>query len=297
MIVYLNKEGRLGHQLGLLLPLLANAIKFDRAFYYESFSKNYKNIIHKEDRYVKQPSFALLFVIKIIYSFLKIFRVNNFSIAHLYFSLYTDKKNELIFDDTIEELFQNKKKYVITDYMFNDVHTVIKYIDSIKSIVYIEPYLEEEILKFYKTIKQKQTTTVAIHIRKTDFKDFADGRFFFNETEYKKVLDKFMKVMNFDHSNTAIILCSDEKIDTSIFQSYNFYYEQRSAIKDFAILKNADYIICTRSIFSSCASLLGENYIYQFSDIDKDFSKKDIVKYVDLMLSDYDLKIRKDNII
>jgi hypothetical protein len=103
--------------------------------------------------------------------------------------------------------------------------------------------------------------------------------------------------MDISKDKALIYICSDEKINIHVFNDYHFYYNQRSFINDFCILKNADFIISTRSIYSFCASIFGDNFIYVLNDINYKFTKDDIKKYNKIMLEEYDLKINKRNII
>lgn len=296
MVIYLNNEGRFGHHISLLVTLLIYSIQYKRPIYYDSFENKYAHYFKKSEHNVK-ISIWLVFFSRLIYKLLKLLRINKFSIYNFYFLLYTDKNNEILFNDDIKNIFTHKKPYIITDYMLNDVISVNNYAHLIRKSIKIKSLYEKEIISSLNEIKNKNSTIIAIHIRKTDFKNFANGKYYFSEAEYKKVLDRFISVLNLNINETAIIICSDENIDTSIFKPYNIYYHRRSTIDDFCILKNADYIISTRSIFSSCASLLGQNKIYQIINLQKDFTKDDIVEFTDLMLTEYNLKIRKDNII
>lgn len=69
-----------------------------------------------------------------------------------------------------------------------------------------------------------------------------------------------------------VYICSDENLDIRKYENQieDVRYSNRDFMEDFLILKNVDYIISTRSVFTIMANYFGNNKIFQFLDSNLD---------------------------
>ncbi|MCB0507132.1 MAG: hypothetical protein KDD21_02415 [Bacteroidetes bacterium] len=294
MLLYLNKEGRLGHQLSHFIILLSYATKYQKSFFYPSFYKQYAAYFDIQSPYFNKPNSIELAGIRILYAILKWLKIKHLNLGNYSFILCNDKRNELIFDDAIHKLFTSPSKFIITDYMLNDVNCIIEQLEFLRQHIQVATIYKQAIETEINKLRNQFKTIIAIHIRRTDFKTFKDGKYFFNEDTYKKNLQELIKILNLNPKKIAIYLCADEKIDSSVFSDYTIIYEVRTMINDFLLLMHADYIISSKSIFSTCASLLGNNLIVQISNRNFILQASDIQTCSNLLKKDYDLKNEKE---
>jgi hypothetical protein len=166
MIIYLNKEGRLGHQLSQFMTLMSYQIEFNRPFFYKSFIKKYINLFSTKYNNI---NFVTLNLVIIIYRILKLRKINYYKLYKYEFFICVDKKDELIFHDTITKMYKSNSKYVITDYILNDVNMTSKYINTLRIKIGIKDEIEKKIKESFIISKKKYDTIIAIHIRKSDF--------------------------------------------------------------------------------------------------------------------------------
>lgn len=148
MIIYNNKEGRLGHQLIHLIILLTYSTIHKRVFCYPSFTKHYLAYFEiNYDNYIKQnaPTF-----INLLYQILKLFKIKNFKFFEYEFILYTEKSRELIFDNEIEKIFKSKSPIIVTDFMLNDTISILQYIEEFRQQIKISQSIEKNIEDFYR---------------------------------------------------------------------------------------------------------------------------------------------------
>ncbi len=101
------------------------------------------------------------------------------------------------------------------------------------------------------------------------------------------VVNRFLKILDADQENVAVIICSDEKINTAHFDAFNAFYAPRAYYEDFFILKECDYIIGPLSIFTMMANYLGINKIYQIIDPTKKFELEDFFESDELLRKRY----------
>jgi hypothetical protein len=286
MILYFHSKGRFAHQTALFATLLANSLKYNRLFFYRNFKYSHFFELGGVADYLTNDNRIKVFFYFLIYKVLKYFGISYAKIFNTEFYIMQDKSKELLFRTQIEQIFRSSSKYVITDYMFNDVSILLEYRQQIQTILKLNKSAEQNILTQIQKLKKTYNNVIALHVRRTDFVEFNDGKYFFSCRQYKKVLDTFFKVSAFDVSKTAIILCSDELMNPNDFGDYIVLCEKRNALDDFLWLKNSDYIIGVPSEFNILSNYLGSNKIYQFKDPEAGYTMDDFL-FADALLSGY----------
>ncbi len=294
MVILFNSDGRFGHQLSQFATLIAYANKYDRSFYYWRFKSRFgSSFARNSDSKLAQVSLSIILIF-LCYKLLKFFSVKKYTFLNIEFQITNDKNNELVFDDTLEGVFASKAKYVVTDYVFNDVPNLLKYREHIVSCLLPNTDLQNKTDNFINVLNQQYKLLVGLHIRRDDFKDFANGIFYFNDETYIKAITHFLRIINFDAKDIVFVICSDEIIDIHNYIEFNISYQQRSFEDDFFILAKCNYIIATRSIFSTLANYISTNKIYQIVDADKEFTMEDFKCCEALLSENYNLKEKKD---
>jgi len=294
MVILFNTEGRFGHQLSQFVTLIAYSEEYNRTFHHWKFQSRFAGFFNKTNTLLFTKASFKIFFFFLLYKVLKIFSVKHLILFDVEFHITNKKRNELVFDDIIEQLFLSNAKYVVTDYVFNDVPKLIKYKDFITSQLIPSTTLQIQTDDLISLLRSKHSKIIGVHIRRGDFKKFENGIFYFNDAAYCFVLDQFVKIINTSQSNIAFVICSDEKIDVNKYKAFNIYAEQRTVAEDFFILAKCDYIIAPRSIFSTMANYFSNNKIYQIIDADKQFLMKDFLESKELLASKYNLKEIKD---
>ncbi len=293
MVILFNTEGRFGHQLSQFATLVAYANKYDRPFYHWRFESRFGSYFGRKIDIILVPISFKIIIIFLCYKLLKFFSIKNYTFLSIEFYLTNKKNNELVFDDTLERLFTSKAKYVVTDYIFNDVPNLLKYRENIVSYLLPTVDLENKVDSFISSLNQQYKLLVGLHIRRDDFKDFANGIFYFSDDNYIKVLNHFLSIIDFEAKDVVFVICSDEKIDIEKYNLFNISYQQRSFEFDFFILAKCDYIIATRSIFSTLANYFSTNKIYQIIDLEKQFTMIDFKDSKALLSQNYNFKEKK----
>lgn len=295
MVVLFNTEGRFGHQLSQYVTLLAYSKQYGKAFCHWRFQSRFGNFFcsRQKNRNEINISFRIVFYF-LMYKLLKLFAVKKLKFSHVEFYLSAHKKQELVFDDTIQQLFLSNAKYVISDYVFNDVQILIKYKQYVQQQLLPNIEIEKKVTGITQLMHSKYKILVGLHIRRTDFKYFENGRFYYNDEVYLMAITHFINAINTPNKEIAFVLCSDEDIDVSKYASYNIFFERRTTAEDFFLLAKCDYIIATRSIFSTMANYFCNNKIYQITEVDKVFSLDDFMRSEDLLASKYNLKEKQD---
>ncbi len=288
MVILANNEGRFGHQLSQLAALWSYAKEYYRPFYYHGFEKTYGRILnkrHHEKPYVSNSTWMiglLCFIAKI----LTLFRIKYAKVLNAEFYIQIPSQKHLLFDDDMKKMFLSKAKYVVTTHMFNDVHMLIKYRNDIRQILRPAHELEMKVNEYLAPIKERYSKLIGVHMRKSDFKDFENGRFYYNNVQYRAVMEQVLMLFE----DAAFVLCSDEDVPVSDFEGLPCFFERRNFETDFFILEQCDVIIGPRSIYTMMANYLGGNRLYQIFDADKKIDREDFMDSDALLASRYDLK-------
>jgi len=157
--------------------------------------------------------------------------------------------------------YLNKKLLIICEgWAFRSFNTTIKYRNYYKEL--FKPNIDTEILE--KKYVNINLINLGVHIRRGDYKNYQNGRFFYSDDEYinfiKKFIDQIGKRVN------VIIVSNDNTIDVGLYNRNfeNLKITKENAITDQFILSKCNYIIGPPSTFSLWSSYIGEVPFYHF---------------------------------
>ena len=120
----------------------------------------------------------------------------------------------------------------------------------------LKQYVSEK-MRLYR--QQKDDRVIGVHIRRKDYIVWAYGAYYYSDEIYKKFMDMMYRQVEPYAGRVKFLLFSDEKLDIDRFRSdaYDVFIENGSALQDFYMLANCDYLISPPSTFSGLASFLG----------------------------------------
>jgi len=159
---------------------------------------------------------------------------------------------------------------------------MIKHKKEIREYFTYLPGCQNTVTSLIKKCRKEYDILIGVHIRQYDMKkdDFNHPSYVYDDGN--KTVRVMKNVSNlFKEKKIVFILCSNKPLNTLLFIEFNILKSTGFIDEDQLILSKCDYLIATRSTYSSWSSFYGEVPCYLFSDTENDISLNDF-KVVDL---------------
>lgn len=117
--------------------------------------------------------------------------------------------------------------------------------------------ISERLDIFFQSLRNADDSRiVGVHIRRGDYREYQNGRFFYTDDEYAGFMQQLVALFGKD---VRFLLVSNEKINIKAFEQFNLIALNNSKpAEDMYTLSKCDYIIGPYSSFSSWASFYGK---------------------------------------
>ena len=289
MLIFCNKCGQLGNRLFAFAHLIANAATNDYLVINLSFDE-YARFFETtgNDLFCRYPArrswvvsdslrSALFVFNKVIF---KLLRITNFHRSYLHHLEVADLpeykfREEKFFDMNNSKFVDEatRKAIFVFGRFFRDYSNMERQQSLIRE--YFRPNIEirRHIDSCYKRIKKTADIVVGVHIRKGDYKEFSDGKYFYPDEVYFQVMSQLVKERR--DKKVTFAICSNEAINVKNFYPLNVFLGPGHFVEDIFFLAECDYILGPPSTFTQWASFYGNKPLYQLKDVtdNVDFDK------------------------
>jgi Glycosyl transferase family 11 len=163
------------------------------------------------------------------------------------------------------KILDRNKLIIAYGWLFRDHRCFKKYASLLKK--FFEPVKEhsEKVTETIASCREKKTTLVGIHIRRGDYKSFAEGRYYYDDSVYLSKMQQTKEILNGQGQDVTFLICSNEPIKNS-FDSMDTFLSTGHFIEDLYSLANCDYLIGPPSTYSMWASFYGDVPLFQIKD-------------------------------
>lgn len=281
MIINDVKHGQLGNRLFYLAHLIACSIETGHTIidysldeYGMYFKGTYKQSVFS---YPKQ------------YKFLSHYMFRKISLAILTFlkkklgksSKFILNHNQKEYQTSAQTYFNTLKKSKIlisNTWVDTEFLNLGKYKAEIK--VVFEP--KEEHLKQVKyiigTARRSCEILVGVHIRRGDYREYMNGRYFFDDESYCTLMKAIEGV--FATKKITFFLCSNEEINKENFAAFNILTGNKHVIEDLYCLAKCDYITGPPSTYSAWASFYGDVPLFSVKELNRNIVEINIDNFI-----------------
>ncbi len=130
-------------------------------------------------------------------------------------------------------------------------------------------YQHNALFNQLKNEQPAQQTLIGIHLRKGDYITFEDGRYFYDDSVYLRIVDEMEQELKLKSTKKNLfILFSDQKIN--IKPKQNYIISTETWFIDHFIMSKCDYLIGPPSTFTLWASYIGNVKYYHVINKDDD---------------------------
>lgn len=126
----------------------------------------------------------------------------------------------------------------------------------------IKPDLTENIASEYVNLREKYKLLLGIHVRRGDYQEWRQGRYFFSDEVYANIIHEFITYKKISKEDVGVIICSNGAPLIENFSGLNVHYNQRPEEEDLFLMKRCDFILAPPSTFCSMASFMGSVPLY-----------------------------------
>jgi len=117
----------------------------------------------------------------------------------------------------------------------------------------------ESVEKSLLNMRMDGSVIVGVHIRRGDYREFEQGRFFYSDAEYADFMMQSVSQIEARGKTVTFLICSDEPVNPISYKGLNtLSLPDTSAMHDLYALSRCDCIIGAPSSFSQWASFYGQ---------------------------------------
>lgn len=161
-----------------------------------------------------------------------------------------------------------------------DSALITKHKDEICKIFLFDDSIINQVNKSFDANRKTDNLIVGVHIRRGDYKEWINGKYYFSDDIYLKWMQSIEKELKSRGKSTTFFIASNDKVQLANFEGLNcFNITNSSSEQDMYALSRCHYIIGPPSTYSQWAAfindiplrfLLSENdniYIEEFSKV------------------------------
>ena len=165
----------------------------------------------------------------------------------------------------IKKQFTGGGIHFVSGFGYRSYNLIEKYHDFVTLKYGIkEGIKDKQLLSIINEKRSEGKLLVGVHIRRTDYKDYLNGKYYYSLDFYKQIIKRLAELIG--ERNVYFVLFSDETVQIDLpncTQSHGTWYQ------DLDSMSNCDYLIGPPSTFSCWASYMGNVPQYFIKDTER----------------------------
>lgn len=139
---------------------------------------------------------------------------------------------------------------------YYDMASLRKHDEEVRTMFFFEEETDLFGERQLQVWRENSDVVIGVHMRRGDYATWNNGKFFYTDEQYKKVMDNYALRCG---KSVAFVLFSNGAIDMNVWKDakYRVVQAKGSAIQDLCCLSKCDYLMGPPSTFSGIASYLG----------------------------------------
>lgn len=254
MIILAQKYGQLGNRLSYLRIYIAFALEYNVTILDLSFDEYSKYFTGSSNKVVRINKIVSRLLRNLTQNLICCGLINENS--NLTPTLRPDNNRHIrLIDRAIANKCIEKNVIIYDGWPIIDWQVVKKHDREIRKIFSIVKIKDVKVKAFVAAARKSGETLVGIHIRQGDYKNWDNGKHYFQSIDYVSMMIKILEM----HKGIVIkfVVSCNEPQDWRLFSGFNYVKAPGNAIEDMYILAECDEIYGPQSSFSGWASFFG----------------------------------------
>ncbi|TNF49269.1 MAG: hypothetical protein EP305_03245 [Bacteroidetes bacterium] len=166
-----------------------------------------------------------------------------------------DLKDQTFNMEQLDDLVQNYRYVVPEGWLFRCTTLTEKHRKDIVQLFQPDKVTKAKINVFFEQVPLDRIK-VGVHIRRRDYREFLEGKYFYNDEIYLSLMDQIEKL--FKDKEIQFLVFSDEPVSNLIRSRQHVLVSENSFIEDFFSMSMCDYLMGPPSTFTLVAAYLGK---------------------------------------
>ena len=161
-------------------------------------------------------------------------------------------------------LDSDQRKFYVEGWYFRHLELANKYRKVYQRL--FAPDIDTAALQQQYLVKAEDQLLIAVHVRRSDYKEFKNGQFFYEDDVYIRKIQEALAAFNKDYR--LIIFSNDAELNEALYHQHfkHVTVSRNNVITDHYLMSQCDYIIGPPSTFSMWASFMGDKPFYHIRD-------------------------------
>ncbi len=284
MIIFSHKNGQLGNRLFAFAHLIANSAARNHKVVNLAFDEYAKYFATtNQDTLCRYPAIKSTIasnrVRNILFTFnrivLKLLRVTSFKrsfaheiiVADLPEYQFNSGKYQQLDTPFFQDLISRKPFAFLFGRFFRDFKNFSKYQDIIRDYFRLTFEIEQNVQRFLEKAKKGVDMLVGVHIRRGDYQQFANGKYFFSPAAYRDKMSELTR--NETSKKIRFVICSNEPINAAVFSQLDCLAGPGHLVEDMYVFAGCDFIFGPPSTYTRWASFYGNVPLLQLDTLEK----------------------------
>ena len=207
----------------------------------------------------------ILFIAKVAFKYMAMSNRTMYGNRWVRFLTLPENNTMDLAGEDFVRLRERTKCLIVQGWLYRDEQSFYKYADKIRTFFALLPAHKEHVKNFMeKTRDSTAKVIVGLHIRRGDYRNFEGGRFYYSYEQYRFLMQKVEECIQ---REVRWVICSNEKIETEEFSSFDAVLGPNQIVEDMYVFSECDYIVGPPSTYTGWASFMGKNKLYAISDL------------------------------
>lgn len=279
MIVIADKSGQLGNRLFLFAHFIACAAENSLTIYNPSFDE-YAEFFEstqmdvlcryppKETRIPSNQGFRRLYFMSVRYLSSAVAKIKLKNRLLTCISLSSDNQSYCLDNAAAADELKASAITLVNGWLFRGENNMGAHAEEVRKYFTPLSIYRNNVDALMQSIRQSSDIVIGVHIRRGDYKDFLNGKYFYEVSDYVDIMQRLTSL--FDGQRVTYLICSNESLQAEQFKAFTCRFGTGHKVEDMYSFARCDYIVGPPSTYTLWASFYGQVPLYTVDDLEKD---------------------------